>query len=84
MEIIIGKKMVEEWKSLDIDKLIENLTIPCKIIFAGNYNKHELWKPFLNKIKVKNKSVIIEGATHCFVEEGTEQKLFEETLKWIK
>jgi predicted esterase len=84
MDIIIGKQMVEEWKSLNIDKLIENLTIPCKFIFAGNHNKHELWKPFLNKIKVKNKSVIVEGATHCFVEEGTEQKLFEETLKWIK
>lgn len=84
MDIIVGKQMVEEWKSLDINKLIEKLSIPCKFIFAGNCNKHELWKPFLNKIKMENESVIVEGATHCFVEEGTEQKLFEETLKWIK
>ncbi len=84
MDFIVGKQMIEEWKSLNLNKLVERLTIPCKFIFAGNYNKHELWKPFLNQIKVKNESVIIEGATHGFIEEGTEQKLFEETFNWIK
>lgn len=84
MDIIVGKQMIEEWKSINLNQLIKKLTIPCKFIFAGNYNKHELWKPFLNKIKVKNESVIIEGATHGFIEEGTEQKLFEETFNWIK
>lgn len=84
MDIIVGKGMVEEWKSFNVGKLIKNLSIPCKFIFADNCNKNELWKPFLNKIKTEHKSVIINGATHCFVEEGTEQKLFEETLKWIK
>jgi len=28
--------------------------------------------------------VIIDGATHGFIEEGVEKKLFKETLKWLK
>ena len=84
MDIIIGKQMVEEWKSLNQNQLIKKITVPCKFIFAGNYNKHILWKPFLDKINIKNDNVIIEGATHGFIEEGTEQKLFNETLTWIK
>ncbi|MCK5630175.1 MAG: hypothetical protein KAI26_06140 [Nanoarchaeota archaeon] len=84
MDIIIRKQMVEEWKSLTPDRLVNRITVPCKFIFAGNYNKYQLWKPFLDKIKVKNESVIVEGATHGFIEEGTEQKLFNETLTWIK
>lgn len=76
--------MVEQWMSIDLNSLIEKLTIPCKIIFAGAYNKHELWEQYLPKFQVKFESVIIGGATHGFIEEGTEQKLFEETLKWIK
>ncbi len=83
MDIILGKRMVEEWKSLDVSQLIEKIIVPCKFIFAGNYNKYELWQPFLNKIKVENKFVIIKGATHRFIEEGVEQKLFDETLSWI-
>jgi len=84
MDFLVSKTMVDEWMSADLNYLVEKLSIPCKIIFAGNSNKHELWKPYLNKIKAQNKSVIIDGATHGFIEEGTEQKLFEETLKWIK
>lgn len=84
MDIIVGEKMIKEWQSLNLNQLIEKLSIPCKFIFAENSSKHESWKPFLNKIKAKNESVIIEGATHGFIEEGVEQELFEETLKWIK
>ncbi len=84
IDIIVGKQMVEEWRSLDINNLIEKLSIPCKFIFAGNYNNNEIWQPFLNNIKVINESIIIDGASHCFIEEGVEEKLFEETLKWIE
>ncbi len=84
VDFLINKQMVKEWMHIDLNHLVKELSIPCKIIFAGNYNKHELWKPYLNKFKVKNDVTIIKNATHGFIEEGTERKLFEETLKWIK
>ena len=84
MDFLVSKQMVDEWMSADLNSLVEKLSIPCKIIFAGDCNKHKLWKSYLPKFKVKHESAIIEGATHGFIEEGTEQKLFEETLKWIK
>lgn len=83
MDILLSKEMAEEWKKSNLNELIDKLTIPCKFVFAGDEGKYVLWKPFLEKIKVKNETAIVEGATHCFYEEGTEQKLFEETLKWL-
>ncbi len=84
MDFLVSKTMVDEWMSVDLNYLVEKLSVSCKIIFARNSDKHKLWKPYLNKIKAQNNSVIINGATHGFIEEGIEQKLFEETLKWIK
>ena len=83
LNIIVSKELVNEWQAVDISKLAEGINVPCKFIFAGNYNKYEIWKPFLNKIKVTNEFAIVEGASHVFVEEGVEQKLFEETLNYI-
>jgi len=84
IDIIIGKQMIKEWKEANNPKsLIEKIQIPCKFIFA-EFGTYKHWKPFSNMIKVKNEFVIIKGADHCFCKEGTEQKLFMETLKWIK
>jgi len=84
MDFFVGKKLIDEWMFSDFNILLPKIKIPCKIIFAGNNNKFELWKPYLDKIQVEHEFVTVESATHCFIEEGTEQKLFEETLKWIK
>lgn len=84
MDIIVSKQLIEEWKSLDINNLVEKLKTPCKFIFAENTDKRKLWQPFLEKIKSEKETATIENATHCFTEEGTEQKLFQETLSWIK
>lgn len=41
--------------------------------------------PSLQKmVLILYKSVVIDGATHVFVEEGAEQKSFKETLKWLQ
>jgi hypothetical protein len=63
--------------------LIKKISIPCKFIFAGNCDKYESWKPYLKDIEVRTESVVVDGASHGFVEDGTEEKLFGETLKWI-
>lgn len=83
-EILIGQDMVNDWqKASNIEESVKKITKPCKIIFAGNNNIYEARKPFLANIKVPYESVIINNASHGFIEEGTEQKLFEETLKWL-
>lgn len=84
MDIIVSKEMIEEWKSIDNAKLIEKINIPCHFIFAGNYNKHETWLPIIKSSNKDFKSIIIDGATHGFIEEGIETKLFEETYNLIK
>ena len=81
--IMVSKKMIDEWKNIQTQDLINKITVPCKFIFAGKENKYTTWKPFLKKIKAKNDHVVIKGASHVFIEEGVEQKLFIETLGWI-
>jgi len=83
-DILLGKQMIEEWKDSDLNDLVDRLTVPCKFIFAGGSGKYGQWEPFLEKLRVENKIAIVQGATHRFCEEGTEQELFEETYKWIK
>lgn len=84
MDIIISKEMIEEWMSIDIPKLLDEIKIPCHTIFAGNDVKHKLWKPYLKNINIESKSIIVDGASHCFIEEGTETKLFDETYNLLK
>ena len=69
MDFLISKQLVDEWMSLDLKFLTKKITAPCKFIFAGNANKYEMWKPYLSEIKVKNEHVILDGASHGFVEE---------------
>ena len=83
MNIIIGKQMIEEWKSVDLEQLIKNITIPVKFVFAGDDTKYDIWKPYLKNIEVQNEIAVVDGATHCFNEPGTEEELFEETMEWV-
>lgn len=73
----IGKKMYEENKTINPEELIKKIKVPVKIILAGNGRLKNYWRNQKN-------SIIIPGATHTFSEYGTEEKLFEETLNWIK
>ncbi|MFA5937222.1 MAG: alpha/beta fold hydrolase [Candidatus Paceibacterota bacterium] len=84
LSVIVSKELINEWQTVDIGELAEKINVPCKFVFAGNCNKLEIWKPFLSRIKVANEYAIVEGASHVFIEEGVEQKLFEETLNYIK
>ncbi|MDP4000732.1 MAG: hypothetical protein Q8P83_00605 [bacterium] len=84
-EIILGQNMIDEWKKTsNLKALVDKITKPCKFVFAGNGNKYEAWKPYLKLIKVPYEFAVVSGATHIFLEEGTEKKLFDETLKWLQ
>ncbi|MBP9759649.1 alpha/beta fold hydrolase, partial [Candidatus Dojkabacteria bacterium] len=84
LDIVVGKNLIDEWMKVDIGVMIKNIKIPCKFIFAGGYNKYDLWKPYLNDLHFKNEVVIVKGASHCFDEIGTEVELFKETYNFIK
>lgn len=81
---IIGKKMIEDWKHLDLSKWVNNTEVPLKIICAGKGILKEEWKKIIGQFKSKNKLAIIKKAGHSFDEENTEAELFKETLAWFK
>lgn len=59
------------------------MKVPTKIICAWDGILSDSWKSVLDTIPVEYESIIIEWAWHSFDEEGTEEKLFEETLIYL-
>lgn len=85
MDIIFGKPMVEEMKKIkSLAAEVANFTKPVKVIVAGKNDLVKDWQKSYKLIRVPKDFAIIQGATHTFDEEGTEEKLFDETLKWLK
>ena len=83
VEMAMSKEMYEEWSKSD-ESMIKKMKVSTKIICAGNGSLAERWNTILNKIKVRYEYVIIDGAGHGFDEEGKEDVLFEETLKYLQ
>lgn len=83
IQVLISEEMFKESKRIKNDELIEKISKPIKIICAGKGILWKRWKSLIDKIKVKKEFIVIKNATHCFDEENTEGKLFEETLKWF-
>lgn len=85
-EVVVRDEM---YKSLttdfpDVFKLVRKVHRPIKIIAAGKGLLLAGAKKYLKSANNPKELVIIKNATHCFDEEGTEEKLFKETLSWIK
>ena len=83
VESLISKEMVAEWKYLD-GRLVKKIIKPTKIICGSKSPLKDSWKTVLSKIKTEYEFTVIKKAGHCFSEEGTEEKLFEETLSWFE
>ena len=84
MTILVNHEMVDDWmQAARISESIKMFTKPSKLIFAGNCDIYDGWKPFLKDVTVPNEVVVIPGATHVFIEEGTAERMYEETLKWV-
>jgi hypothetical protein len=71
----------QRWKTSDSIK--EKMKIPTKIICAGEGILANSWESVLDTIPVPYEFVVIQWAWHSFDEEGAEEQLFEETLKYI-
>lgn len=79
----LGQEMFNELQNLDILKLYKNTQVPTKVIIAGE-NMYSSVKPLLKAVVNNNVLVTeLQGASHNFDEEGTEEALFHATLDWI-
>ena len=80
----ISKAMYEENnKKLKPSKLIRLMPMPIKIIVAGAGIMVEEGKKLYQNANEPKDFVIIPNAAHTFDEEGTEEKLFQETYNWL-
>lgn len=77
VSVTIGKEMVEENRKINTRDLLRKIKVPTKIILAGESELKKFWK------NEKNVS-IIPGADHNFNSYGTEEKLFTETLNFLR
>lgn len=82
-EWLLGGRMAKEYTHLKPVKMVRNVHKPLKIIAAQKGNVIASRK-YLKQANNPKKLVIIKKAGHCFDEEGVEEKLFLETLKWFK
>lgn len=79
----LGKQMYEENKKLNPFELVASLNLPVKIINAGAGILVKGGRKYFQSAKEPKAIAVIPNATHCFDEEGTEEKLFNETLDWL-
>ncbi len=83
----VSDSYIKDAKKLTPQKalhLVEEWNVPLKIISAGKGVLVAGAKKYLSRVRVAKEHVIIPDAGHNFNEEGTEQKLFHETLSWIR
>ncbi|MEK7579291.1 MAG: alpha/beta fold hydrolase [Patescibacteria group bacterium] len=85
IEMLIGKRMFDDWKRLTRPKdLVKNVSVPIKVICAEKGILIRPGKEYYKYAKQPKEFMIIKKATHCFDERGTEEKLFSETIKFVK
>jgi len=84
--VIMGEEMYEEAKTLDTGALLKGLGKPVKLIGAGVEKESGLAeaKKMFEIASEPKDFAAIEGATHCFVEEGVLEPLYQETVSWFK
>ena len=82
--ILVGKRMVEEEKKFPWKEKIQTIGIPVKIICAGKGILVRGCKAYYKHAPDPKELTVVAQASHCFDEEGTEGKLFEETARWFK
>ena len=83
-EFVIGKAMFEERKNFPKhEEFMKKINVPIKIICAGKTSLLRDGKLFFKYAKKPKEFSIIKDAGHTFSEEGKEEELFEETLKFL-
>ncbi len=85
-QTLISKKLYNQMMDSrsSWSNLAKKILVPFKVICAGNGVLIKGGKVYIKNAKGPKNFIIIKGASHSFDEEGVEDKLFSETLSWIK
>lgn len=86
VQFIIGEAMMKEAKRLTVrkcDNLIQEIGVPVKIIVAGKGVLVSGGRKYFKAANMPKAFATIKAATHCFDEDGAEERLFQETHKWF-
>ncbi len=84
---VVGKKMVEESRKYPKEKifsLLKRVHTPLQYLAAGEGILKTPSKNMFHRLGEKNQWKVIPGAHHSFEDEGKDEVLFRETLKWFK
>jgi len=87
VEVFIGQKMFNESQTVSNEQLLarmQQINTPSKIICAGKGTLIAGGKKYFQAARQPKELTIIPAAGHNFNEDGAEEKLFTETLMWIK
>lgn len=77
--ILMGMRMFKDWQTVpDSVVMLQRFSSPTLVILAEASGCLDDWKGKYKPIHV------IKNATHCFDEEGAEEKLFSKTLSFFK
>ncbi len=80
IEMLANEELIREWKETsNVKEYARRLKGDCNFIFSSN-KRFETGKDYVDGYKF----IVIGGASHRFIEEGTLDKLFEETLKFLE
>ena len=84
-QYLIGKKMNDEWINFPKPSIVaKEIEKPLCVIVAGNGELVKAGKEYFKFADVEKMFSVIKGAGHTFDEDGAEEKLFEETWKFVK
>jgi pimeloyl-ACP methyl ester carboxylesterase len=84
-ECLMSKRMFTEWKNFPSPKkAIAKINRPVKVIVSGRGILQKAGREYYRFAKKPKGFSIIKGASHNFDEEGVAEKLFLETLDFIK
>lgn len=86
MDILLKKEMVQSAPFLkqQEEAAIKKLAVPIKIITAGKSVLKDGGKQYYDLANQPKARVVIKDANHTFDEDGVTEKLYRETLSWIK
>ena len=84
-EFLVGKKPWNERSNFPFpNEIMPKIQTPVKIIVAGKEELVPTGRAYYRYANPPKDFSIIKGATHFFNEEGTAEKLFQETYSFIK
>ncbi len=81
---VMGDAMVVEEGIVDSERLAKEFKKPIKFITIAEDGNLEGGRKLYDNLPGENEFTVIEGASHCFVEDGKQEELYEETVHWIR